>query len=104
MVGIISDGGRRPFETITADLFHVIHRNAESAPLIGPQGKWEGVIMSFQSSDATIDEIVARCNGDLRGAVRALLMVNEHLEAELALLYAAAAHSGMTERRNSVLH
>lgn len=60
--------------------------------------------MSFHSSDATIDEIVARCNGDLRGAVRALLLVNEHLETELAQLYAAAAHSGMTERRNSVLH
>ena len=60
--------------------------------------------MSFRSSDVTIDEIVASCNGDLRGAVRALLLVNEHLEAELAQLYAAAAHNGMTERRNSVLH
>jgi hypothetical protein len=37
MVGIISGGGRTPFETITADFFHVIHRNAEPAPLIGPQ-------------------------------------------------------------------
>ncbi len=60
--------------------------------------------MSFRSSDAAIDEIVAGCNGDLRGAVRALLLVNEHLEAELTRLYAAAAHSGLEERRNSVLH
>ena len=60
--------------------------------------------MSIRSSDAAIDEIVASCNGDLRGAVRALLLINEHLEAELAQLYAAAAHSGLVERRNNVLH
>lgn len=60
--------------------------------------------MSFRSSDTAIDEIVANCNGDLRGAVRALLLINEHLEAELAQLYAVAAHSGLTERRNSALH
>jgi hypothetical protein len=64
----------------------------------------EGFQMSFRSSQAAIDEIVASCNGDFRGAVRALLLVNEHLEAELAELYAAAAHSGLTERRNSILH
>jgi hypothetical protein len=64
----------------------------------------EGSFMSFRSSDAAIDEIVASCNGDLRGAVRALLLINEHLEAELAQLYAAAANNGLTERRNSALH
>jgi hypothetical protein len=60
--------------------------------------------MSFRSSEAAIDQIVANCNGDLRGALKALLLVNEHLEAEIAELYAAAAHSGLSERRNSVLH
>ncbi len=40
--------------------------------------------MSLRSKDAAIDEIVASCSGDLRGAVRALLLINEHLEAELA--------------------
>ena len=60
--------------------------------------------MSFRSSDAAIDLIVASCNGDLRGAVRALLLINEHLEAELAQLYAAAANTGLVERRNSALH
>jgi hypothetical protein len=60
--------------------------------------------MGFRSSDAAIDEIVATCNGDLRGALRALLLVNEHLEAELAQLYAVAAHNGIAERRNSALH
>lgn len=60
--------------------------------------------MSIRSSDAAIDEIVASCNGDLRGAVRALLLINEHLETELAQLYAHAANNGLVERRNNALH
>ena len=60
--------------------------------------------MSYQASDAAIDEIVANCGGDLRGAVRALLLVNEHLEAEIAQLYAAAAHYGIDSRGDSALH
>lgn len=60
--------------------------------------------MSVRSNDAAIDEIVASCNGDLRGAVRALLLINEHLEAELAKLYAAAADHSMFERGNNALH
>jgi len=47
--------------------------------------------MISDPSDATIDQIVESCNGDLRGALKALLMVNEHLEAELQQFYAAAA-------------
>ena len=49
-----------------------------------------------------IDQIVAACNGDLRGAVKALLLVNEQLEAELAQLYAAAGV--ISDRRDRVLH
>ena len=30
-----------------------------------------------------MDEIVAACNGDLRGAVKALMLVNEQLEQKL---------------------
>jgi hypothetical protein len=60
--------------------------------------------MSFRSSEAAIDEIVASCDGDLRGALRALLLVNEHLETEIAKLYAAAAHHGLVERGSNALH
>ena len=60
--------------------------------------------MSFRSSEAAIDEIVASCDGDLRGALRALLLVNEHLEAEIAQLYEAAAHHGLVERGSNALH
>jgi len=66
--------------------------------------EWEGFSMTFRPKQAAIDEIVASCNGDLHGALQALLMVNEHLEAELAKLYAAAAYGGLAERGDSVLH
>jgi hypothetical protein len=60
--------------------------------------------MTVRSNDTAIDEIVASCSGDLRGAVRALLLINEHLEAELAKLYAAAADQSLAERGHNVLH
>ena len=60
--------------------------------------------MSFRSNDTAIDEIVANCNGDLRGAVRALLLINEHLETELAKAYAAAIDRGPVERGGNALH
>jgi hypothetical protein len=53
-------------------------------------------------NEATIDRIVAACNGDLRGAVKALLLVNEQLEAELAQLYAATGVAA--ERGDQRLH
>ncbi len=60
--------------------------------------------MTSRPNESVIDEIVASCNGDLRGALKALLMVNEHLEHEIAQLYAAAAHYGFSERGGNVLH
>jgi hypothetical protein len=54
--------------------------------------------MSSGPNEATIDEIVATCNGDIRGALKALLLVNERLEAELAQLYAAVTHGGAFDR------
>jgi hypothetical protein len=35
-----------------------------------------------------VDEIAAACNGDLRGAVKALMLVNEQLEQRLWLMSA----------------
>jgi len=57
--------------------------------------------MSNNLSEA-IDRIVADCNGDLRGAVKALLLVNEQLEAELAQLYVAAG--ALSESGDRILH
>ncbi len=60
--------------------------------------------MSTRPNEAAIDRIVASCNGDLHSALRALLLVNEQLEAELQQLYAAVALGGPFEHGSEVLH
>jgi len=55
-------------------------------------------------NEAAIDEIVASCSGDIRGALKALLIVNEQLEAELQQLHAVVAHGGLAGHGNNVLH
>ncbi len=55
--------------------------------------------MISDPNEIAIDHIVASCNGDIRGALKALLLVNEQLEAELAQLYAAVGHDGGLERK-----
>ena len=60
--------------------------------------------MNSGPNEAAIDEIVATCNGDIRGALRALLLVNEQLEAELQQLQAAVAHGGLTGHGSNLLH
>ena len=47
--------------------------------------------------DAAVEDAIATCNGDLRGAVKALLILNEHLEAELVELQAAMATGATME-------
>ena len=59
--------------------------------------------MISDTSEAAIDQIVASCNGDIRGALKALLLVNEQLEAELAQVYAVAAQVGLA-RGSKALH
>jgi len=59
--------------------------------------------MRSDASEAAIDQIVANCNGDIRGALKALLLVNEQLEAELAQFYAAVGLDGMA-RGSQALH
>ena len=60
--------------------------------------------MRSKSDETAIDEIVASCGGDIRGALKALMLVNEHLEAELAQLYAVVTHGGPFERGGNALH
>jgi hypothetical protein len=38
--------------------------------------------------EQAVDGIVARCNGDLRDALRALMLVNEQLQQKLLLMSA----------------
>jgi hypothetical protein len=67
-------------------------------------GDYGGFSMTTGPSEAAIDQIVASCNGDVRGALKALLLVNEHLEAELQQLYAAVALGAPFKRGSDVLH
>ena len=60
--------------------------------------------MTYRPNEIAIDEILATCGGDMRGALKALLLVNEQLEAELARLYAAVTQSGIFERGGGALH
>jgi hypothetical protein len=60
--------------------------------------------MNSRPSETAIDQIVANCNGDIHGALRALLLINEQLEAELQQLYAAVAVGGPFERGTNALH
>jgi hypothetical protein len=53
--------------------------------------------------EMTLDEIVASCDGDLRGAVKALLLVNEQLESELLQIYVAVEH-GTPSAAKKLLH
>ena len=60
--------------------------------------------MITDPNETAIDQIVAACNGDLRGALKALLLVNEQLEAELQHLYAAVALGAPFGRGSNALH
>ena len=53
--------------------------------------------MASKRTEMAIEKIVAACDGNMRGALEALLLVNEHLEAELHQLYAAVSFVGRDE-------
>jgi hypothetical protein len=44
--------------------------------------------MACKRTELAIERIIASCDGNMRGALEALMLVNEHLEAELSRLYA----------------
>lgn len=57
----------------------------------------ECVILATQEEftmpmDEVIDDVIATCDGDMRGAIQALLLVNERLETELRFFHEMAAH------------
>jgi hypothetical protein len=57
--------------------------------------------MKSKSNDEVIDKIIAACDGNVRGALEVLLLLNEHLEAEVHQLYAAI--SGADHQRSSLM-
>jgi hypothetical protein len=57
-----------------------------------------------KKTEALIDRIVAMCDGDVRGALKALMLVNEHLELQLEQYHAASVGREKGERRTGSLH
>ena len=51
-----------------------------------------------------VDEIVAACRGDLRGAVRALVLINEQLEQTLQRLSAVLIEKAGEDQPPRLLH
>ena len=51
-----------------------------------------------------VDEIVAACRGDLRGAVRALMLINEQLEQRLQQLSAVLIEKAGEDQPPHLLH
>ena len=52
--------------------------------------------------ESAIDEILASADGDVRRALRAVLIENIELEAELRSLYAASAHGKFAATKHSL--
>lgn len=74
--------------------------NHPAGPRISPQSHYDirrvimqGISMASKRTEIAIENIVAACDGNMRGALEALLLVNEHLEAELHQLYAAVSRA-----------
>ena len=43
--------------------------------------------------EAAVDQAIAACDGDMRSAIRALIVANEYLESEVSELMTAVSHA-----------
>ena len=51
-----------------------------------------------------VDEIIAACRGDLRGAIKALMLINEQLEHTLRQLSAVLVENAVEDQPPRQLH
>jgi hypothetical protein len=56
-----------------------------------------GLQMASRRTEVAIETIIASCDGNMRGALEALMLVNEHLEQELQRLYAVMSRIGQPD-------
>lgn len=50
--------------------------------------------------DRAVDSAIATCGGDLRGALKALIIANEYLEEELRLALQDGSFSAVKQQRH----
>ena len=51
--------------------------------------------------EAAVDQAISACGGDVRATIRALLVANDYLEAEVGELMKAVSHAYARGRFNS---
>jgi hypothetical protein len=56
--------------------------------------------LSLAAYDAAVDDVIAACDGNLRGALKALIIANEFLEKDLQEALASSAESSARQNRN----
>jgi hypothetical protein len=59
--------------------------------------------LPFDAYDAAVDDAIAACNGDLRGALKALIVANEFLERDLQKALASYAAPSIADNENTGL-
>jgi hypothetical protein len=57
-------------------------------------------LTDWDAYEIAVDDAIATCDGDLRGALRALILVNEHLERDLQQALSAGAAPSIAEDRD----
>lgn len=60
--------------------------------------------MASKRTEIAIEKIIAACDGNIHGALEALLLVNEFLEAELHQLYQAVCPIEGKYHRFNTMH
>ena len=59
--------------------------------------------LPLDAYDAAVDDAIATCDGDLRGALKALIIANEFLERDLQKALASSAAPSITDDANTGL-
>ena len=59
--------------------------------------------LPLDAYDAAVDDAIATCDGDLRGALKALIIANEFLERDLQKALASSAAPSITDDGNNGL-
>src|SRR4051794_34085611 len=68
-----------------------------------PTGEKIMALKDWDAYEVSVDDAIASCEGDLRAALRALILVNEHLERDLQQALSADAPPSIAKDRDDAL-